>query len=128
MKFFSIALALVLGLGSIPAAAESLMFEYYTTLSPKDTYSSRGVPLNDVCAIVQQDRANVHRFGNPDGEQPDSFFTNSERRSMIAGKCDYSRSHHPVDRILSQYIGFVLIRIYGGGGAVTRVQILEAAG
>ena len=67
---------------------DGFMFQYYTTLSPHDTYNSRGAPLNDVCAIVQQDRANVHRFGNPDRETPDSFFTNTERRAMIAGKCD----------------------------------------
>ena len=104
------------------------MFEYYATLSPRDTYNSKGVPLNDVCAIVQQDRANVHRFGNPDGDAPDGFFTTPERRAMIQGKCDYVRSHHTVERIRSQYIGFVLVRVYGSGGTVTRVQIMEAAG
>ncbi len=110
------------------ASADNLMFEYYATLSPKDTFNSKGQPLNDVCAIVQQDRANVHRFGNPDGERPDSFFNTTTRRGMIAGKCDYDRNHHTVDRIRSQIIGFVLVRVYGSGGSVTRVQILEAAG
>ncbi len=47
---------------------------------------------------------------------------------MIAGKCDYVRSYHTVDRIRSQFIGFVLVRVYGSGGVVTRVQILEGAG
>jgi hypothetical protein len=123
-------IAVVVGLSflPIPTWADNLMFEYYATLSPQDTYNSKGVPLNDVCAIVQQDRANVHRFGNPDGEQPDQFFTNAERRAMISGKCDYLRDHHTVDRIRSQVIGFVLVRVYGSGGSVTRVQILEAAG
>ena len=111
-----------------PSAAESLMFEYYATLSPNDTYNSRGAALNDVCAIVQQDRANVHKFGNPDREQPDPFFTTPERRAMIAGKCDYDRNHHTVSRIRNQVIGFVLVRVYGAGNAVTRVQIREAAG
>ncbi|MGB7244600.1 MAG: hypothetical protein WBC93_21245 [Sulfitobacter sp.] len=128
MKSLLIFLALGLCLSPIEATAESLMFEYYATLSPQDTYNSRGAPLSDVCAIVRQDRANVHKFGNPDREQPDGFFTSSERRTMIAGKCDYSRSHHTVDRIRSQFIGFVLVRVYGSGGSVTRVQILEAAG
>ena len=126
-RILLIVLSLGLGLSPISAAAESLMFEYYATLSPQDTYNSQGKPLNDVCAIVQQDRANVHRFGNPVGEQPDSFFTSSERRAMISGKCDYSRSYHTVDRIRSQFIGFVLVRVYGSGGSVTRIQILEAA-
>lgn len=126
MKHLSIALALALC--PVSALAESLMFEYYATLSPQDTYNSRGVPLNDVCAIVQQDRANVHKFGNPDRDRPDPFFTSPDRRAMIAGKCDYVRGYHTVERIRSQYIGFVLVRVYGSGGWVTRVQILEAAG
>ncbi len=41
-------LALALALCPLAAAAESLMFEYYATLSPNDTYNSRGQPLNDV--------------------------------------------------------------------------------
>ncbi len=123
-----IAAALSLSLFAGAASADNLMFEYYATLSPQDTYNSKGQPLNDVCAIVQQDRANVHRFGNPDGEQPDPFFNTTARRGMIAGNCDYDRSHHTVDRIRSQFIGFVLVRVYGSGGSVTRVQILEAAG
>lgn len=117
-----------LALAPFSAAAESLMLEYFTTLSPKDTYNSRGASLQSVCAVVQQDRANVHKFGNPDKDKPDSFFTSPKRRAMISGKCDYSRSHHSVDRIRSQLIGFVLVRVYGSGGSVTRVQILEAAG
>ena len=128
MKRVTIALVLGFGLSPLAAAAESLMFEYYSMLTPNDTYNSRGAPLNDFCAIVQQDRANVHRFGNPDGDQPDGFFTTSERRAMIAGRCDYVRSYHTVERIRTQYIGFVLVRVYGSGNSVTRVQILEAAG
>ncbi len=130
MKYLLMAIGLSLGfsLSPIAAKAENLMLEYYATLSPRDTYNSSGAPLNDVCAIVQQDRANVHKFGNPDGEQPDSFFTSPARRAMIAGRCDYSRSHHTVDRIRNQVIGFVLVRVYGSGGSVTRVQVLEAAG
>jgi len=118
----------LLALSYGPAHAQGAMFEYYATLSTNDTYSSQGVPLNDVCAIVQQDRANVHRFGNPDGEKPDPFFTTKERRAMISGKCVYDRNHHTVERIRSRYIGFVLVRVYGSGGQVSRVEIFEAAG
>ena len=111
-----------------PAKAESLLFDYYSMLSVGDTYNSRGAPLNDVCAIVQQDRANVHRFGNPDGDRPDTFFTTPDRRAMIAGRCDYDPSYHTVERIRSQFIGFVYERVIGTGSVVTRVQISEGAG
>ena len=128
MNVFRLLLTLGLGITPFAATAESLVLEYYTTLSPTDTYSSQGVPLEDVCAIVQQDRANVHRFGNPDGEQIDSVFTTPERRAMILGKCEYSESYHTVERIRSQEIGYVLVRVFGEEGQITRVQILEAAG
>jgi len=104
------------------------MLEYYTMLSANDTYNSSGTPLNDVCQIVQQDRANVNRFGNPDGDRPDGFFTTPDRRAMIAGRCVYDPSYHTVQRIRSQVIGFVLVRVYGSGGIVSRVEIFEAAG
>ena len=120
--------ALAFFISPVSASAESLMFEYYAMLSAKDTYNSRGQPLKSVCAIVQQDRANVHKFGNPDGDQPDGFFTTPARRAMIKGKCEYDRNHHTVDRIRTQYIGFVLVRVYGTGGNITRVRISEAAG
>ena len=128
MKYLPLTLTILLGLSPLTVRAESLMLEYYATLSPTDTYNSKGVPLTDVCSIVQQDRANVHKFGNPDREQPDGFFTTPARRAMIAGKCDYDRTHHTVARIRNQTIGFVLVRVYGNAGNLTRVQIFEAAG
>lgn len=130
MKRFLRHLLILAGLGMAPVAAmaDGLMFQYYTILSPRDTYNSSGMPLNDVCAIVQQDRANVHKFGDPDGDTPDGFFTTPKRRAMITGKCDYDPNHHTVDRIRSQFVGFVLVRVYGSGMSVSRVHIIEAAG
>ncbi|WP_299657524.1 hypothetical protein [uncultured Tateyamaria sp.] len=118
-----------LWLVSAPASAQQMMFEYYTMLSAQDTYNSRGAPLNDVCGIVQQDRANVHKFGKRDsGDQVDNFFFTPERRAMITGRCAYDPSYHTVQRIRSQVIGFVLVRVFGTGSTVTRVEIYEAAG
>ena len=130
-KLVNVASTALLGLwlAGAPATAQQLMFEYYAMLSPQDTYNSRGVPLNDVCAIVQQDRANFHKFGRRDsGDSSDPFFTTPERRAMISGRCEYDPSYHTVARIRSQFIGFVLVRVYGNGSGVSRVQIFEAAG
>ncbi|WP_299603047.1 hypothetical protein [uncultured Tateyamaria sp.] len=118
-----------LGLTVAPTSAQQFTFEYYAMLSPQDTYNSSGLPLNDVCGIVQQDRANVHKFGRRDSaDNIDPFFTTAERRAMIAGRCEYDPSYHTVERIRSQFIGFVLVRVFGNGNTVTRVQIFEAAG
>lgn len=128
MRRILLVLALGLGFGPGAAASQEVMVEYFTMLTPGDTYNSRGAPLGDVCAIVAQDRANVHKFGNPDQDTPDGFFTTPARRAMIAGRCDYDAGHHTVARIRSQIIGFVRVVVYGSGGVVSRVQIMEAAG
>ena len=128
MKSIKIALLLALGLAPAPALSQGLMFEYFTTITPNDTYNSRGQSVGEFCLAVQQDRANVHRFGNPDGDVVDPFFTTPERRAMIAGRCDYVREYHTLANIRSRFNGFVLVRVYGNGGVVSRVQILEAAG
>ncbi|MEO0676071.1 MAG: hypothetical protein AAFZ02_00815, partial [Pseudomonadota bacterium] len=76
----------------------------------------------------RQVRANGHRFGTPDGDRPDAVFPTPDRRAMIAGRCDYDPSYHTVERIRSQFIGFVYVRVFGTGSVVTRVQISEGAG
>ncbi|GGX47698.1 hypothetical protein GCM10007385_14360 [Tateyamaria omphalii] len=118
-----------LGLTGAPTSAQQFTFEYYAVLSPQDTYNSRGQPLNDVCGIVQQDRANVHKFGKRDSaDTVDLFFTTPERRAMITGRCEYDPSYHTVERIRTQFIGYVRVLVFGSGNTVTRVQIFEAAG
>ena len=115
-----------------PATGQDQMLEYFTLLGLNDAYNSRGAPLDDFCAIVQQDRANWHRFGKReqyDGADP--FFDSTERRAMIAGKCDYDRGYfaNPGQRIRSGERSFyVYVRVYGSGGQVTRVLIAEGAG
>ena len=84
MKAFLAALCLsVSGLLS-PAAAEEVIASYYTTLGPADFYSSNGVRLQDLGAVIQQDRANLYRLGRGDpGDEADPFFSNKALRSQI---------------------------------------------
>ena len=114
------------------AQAQELVAEYYTLLEPVDAFNSRGAPLDDFCAIVQQDRANWHRFGKAGpSDQADWFFTTSDRRAMITGNCDYDRGYfaNPGQRIRSgQRSFYVYVRAFGKGGVVSRVVIVEGAG
>jgi hypothetical protein len=116
----------------LPAAAQALMFEYYTSLSPTDAFNSRGEPLDDFCAIVQQDRANWHRFlRRDDGDQGDPFFDTTEKRGQIAGRCTYDRNYYanPGRLIRSgQRYFYVYVRVYGTKGQVTEVLVTEGAG
>ncbi|WP_411875359.1 hypothetical protein [Vulcanococcus limneticus] len=62
---------------------KALLTQYITSVTPNDYMSSSGTPLNTLAGVLAQDRANVHRFGNPDGDQMDSYFINVERRKEI---------------------------------------------
>ncbi|MCR8546606.1 hypothetical protein M4578_02100 [Salipiger sp. P9] len=112
--------------------AESLIVEYFTLLGPADAWNSRGQRLDELCAIVQQDRANWHRFGNREqGDGGDPFFNTSERRARIAGKCAYDRSYYADAgaRIRSGSRHFyVYVRVFGTGDRISRVVIAEGAG
>lgn len=114
------------------AQAEDLLTEYYSLLGPVDAFNSRGLPLNDLCSIVQQDRANWHRFGKREEfDRGDPFFTTSQNRAAMTGKCDYSRDYYANagDLIRSGSRSFyVYVRVYGSGGRVTRVHVVEGAG
>jgi hypothetical protein len=57
---------------------------YNTVISPRDTFSSSGQRLGSVAAIIQQDRANYHRFGRRDrGDGYDDMFHSAASRALI---------------------------------------------
>lgn len=61
------------------------MTSYATVISKNDTRNSKGAILDEVAGILMQDRANAHKFGNPDGDFVDNYFTTAERRAEIPG-------------------------------------------
>ncbi len=66
------------------SSRKKVLVSYSTKLSKTDHYNSSGKFLSDAPAIIQQDRANNHRFNKPDPEdESDSFFTTLERRLII---------------------------------------------
>jgi hypothetical protein len=123
--------ALFLG-APVTGQAETLIVDYYTLLSGADAYNSRGVPLDDLCTIVQQDRANWHRFFKRDSsDNGDYFFDSTAKRAMIAGKCQYDRGYfaNPGVRIRNGTRSFyVYVQVFGNYGNVSRVIISEGAG
>lgn len=58
---------------------------YRTLLSSKDHYNRKGVRLKSAAGIVQQDRANFHRFDDKDkGDGHDRVFHEREKRDWLA--------------------------------------------
>lgn len=78
-------LAAALGLAALPASAgDGLLETYFAKLGSEDHFNSSGVRLDNVAAIIRQDRANYHAFGLRDPEdQGDRFFASKENRARL---------------------------------------------
>jgi|GEM_PF-1452117 len=115
------------------AFAAPNLASYYATIGREDYYNSSGVPLNDVGAVIQQDRANFHRFGlRHSGDDTDPYFGDRAMRAKIP---DLVRAGG-VDRYLKDLLGSGwqgssqtwLIQICGASGQVTHLRIDPADG
>lgn len=114
----------------VTATADAMMFSYNTLLSPSDAFNSRGVPLEGWCALLQQDRANFHRFNRRDADdEADPFFNTSERRAMMTGKCEVDPRvfKDPGAQIRSGNRQFHLtVQVFGDGERVTKIRTADA--
>ncbi len=70
---------------------------YFTLITERDLYNSRGERLLDYRAILQQDRANLHKSGTADSyveydngepvvisEMSEDYFITAQRRSLLS--------------------------------------------
>lgn len=82
MKFWFI--LVLFGGAFLPAMSGSYIGSYTARIGYQDHYSSRGNHLRRVSDILQQDRANYHRFGRRDAEdEGDNFFYSRGNRSRM---------------------------------------------
>lgn len=80
----SVAAATLLA-AAIPAGAQQIIESYTARIGAEDRRNSSGMPLERVEQFLQQDRANVNRFGVLHrGDRADGFFTTLERRSDMS--------------------------------------------
>ena len=118
----------ILILGSNIASA--LEFEAYTTyISKNDLVSSSGARLTSAGSILQQDRANYHKFKKrDDGDTNDGgFFSTTENRAKLAAMIDGLTG---VDEIMKKLIlkGNIKLRIdplLEEGGDYISVEVVE---
>lgn len=115
---------------ALPATAQDLIADYYASISPNDMRNSSGAPLRDWCAMIQQDRANYHRFGlRDDGDQGDPIFGNREARAAIAGNCRLApNSGYVAEFLETGRSRYVRVRVYGYGNRPQFLLISEGAG
>lgn len=126
------ALAVLMSAGvalPMPAAAQVLMGSYYAEIGPEDRQNSSGAALSDAGGILQQDRANVHRFGiRHAGDQIDAVFDTPELRAMLPDLFRKSLRAPGVDSGLLGEAGAhfrVLVLLCGDGRSLTHVVVDE---
>ncbi len=114
----------------VPGKAQQLIAEYYALLVGEDLRNSRGVPLGSFCGVIQQDRANFHRFGiRHDGDDWDPVFADRAARARISTTCQLAAGSEYLPSALAQYGSkYVFVRVYGSGGLPTLVLVAEGAG
>ena len=115
----------------VTAQAQQVLAEYFTILSGPDFTNSSGARLGSFGAVLQQDRANFHRFRIRDPQdQSDPYFSNKALRAGISEM--YRRGpgaqQYIVDAVLSGRSKYVLVRIIGSGEVPSYLEVYEGAG
>lgn len=130
----ALAMPLLWSVGAPPAAAQETVATYFAALGPQDYYNSSGARLTSFAQVLQQDRANFHRFGRRDAyDQGDPIFADLSARSMIpalfeAGDNAWWASR-PVTPPTWQILDAdILVFICGSGGRITHLIVNHANG
>lgn len=113
------------------ASAQQVIAEYYAMLSNNDRFNSRGTLLTDFGAILQQDRANFHRFGTGDSNDDwDPVFGSPEMRALIPGL--YANGPGAPGYIRNSALNgqgaFVYVRVFGRNGVPSWIEVYQGAG
>lgn len=133
MPHYPVCIALAATLTTTTASAADILASYYTALGPQDYFNSSGAPLGSFAGVLQQDRANYHRFGRADpSDESDPYFSNREMRAAIpalfaAGPNDWweGRVTPPA---ATRGEADIVVFICGTGGRVTHVVVDHANG
>ena len=122
--------AFLLGAAPVPVSAQQLIGEYFTFLTPTDFFNSNGVRLTDFGQILQQDRANFHRFGRADeGDQWDPVFADQGLRTLIPRIWRSAPGSEYVPAwVASGNVRYVYVQIFGQGGVPSFLVVHEGAG
>lgn len=129
VKGWAAAALCCLALGT-PAKAHDLIAAYYALLADVDLSNSSGVPLSHFCDVLQQDRANVHRFGRAhELDDGDPLFHDPQLRGLIAPMCRAAGGFPVLADGLRQFGSkYVYVQIYGHGQQMSDIVVSEGAG
>lgn len=107
------------------ANADTMIESYQARLSTQDHHNSSGQPLKGEAAIIRQDRANVHKFGNRDPEdQSDRFFQNAKNRETLEQLINRGRSNAAALKAITRGTPLVNVEIYQADNGANYVNIV----
>lgn len=136
MKRLILALAIWTGMATVAAAQACIEYgtngmdripgqiivTYDADFSDHDHFSSRGVRLTTAASVLQQDRANVHKFGKSTPfDVRDGFFTSLARRQLLGGAQVTSYCHTPPEVVRKRIVNsstagqVIFFQRYDGG-------------
>lgn len=112
--------AALVTLAAPTAAQHGPLGHYNARLGPRDHFNSNGERLRTVAAILRQDRANFHRFGQRDrGDQWDGFFANANNRAALERLLSRGRMNEAARYVILNGEPTVHVDIYEGYVVVT---------
>ncbi len=120
----SVVFVFLIGLPQASPAAD-LLESYQAYLSRNDHYNSRGVRLQSAAAIIRQDRANFHRFGErDDADDWDSFFASKKNRARLERMLNDGNAPRSVLNEIINGTPIIIVNIYGHGSTGTYIEII----
>jgi len=126
-KYIPPILLLVFGVQSLQAQYK-FRFGYTATLSAKDRVSSKGAKLKTVAAILQQDRANFHKFKKRDKRDTDDggFFAKVSNRAAMTRFINHGSADKALKKKILQKECTVLVEFFTEDGEeLLNVSIVE---
>ncbi|MBF9034960.1 hypothetical protein HKCCE2091_11980 [Rhodobacterales bacterium HKCCE2091] len=119
----------------IPAIASAdVLGRYFMSIHPQDMVNSRGVALSDMGQVLQQDRANYHRFGRRGpSDEGDPFFGNADLRAQIPALYAANPANRDLWGGRPPQVGRadfadILVFVCGSGGRITSIALDYADG
>nr|WP_325251545.1 hypothetical protein [Amylibacter sp.] len=125
-------LSLVLTCLSFPLHAQEWneLAYYLAYIGPEDMRSSRGTPVTTLGGVLQQDRANFHRFGIRHAQdESDPIFANRDWRARIPDMVNAGgNTRGSLNRMAQRGQPFMVNVFVCGYGATPSVIYLAGAG
>jgi hypothetical protein len=106
---------------------EVIVSSYKAYLSDQDHFSSTGSRLGNAAAIIRQDRANFHKFGQRDAQdEGDDFFSSPSNRAALEQMLNNGSMDPIVDNEIINGNPLVLVRVIRTSIGAYYIQVYSA--